>query len=65
MAISYDTLDNALRKIKEECKSHESCKDCPFVYGFTNGCGILRDRPENWSLISEYRPVARLFKEEQ
>lgn len=45
-----DKLLNALRVIKEECKSHgNSCKDCPLL-NCEGLCGVNKEAPEDWML---------------
>lgn len=54
MALDKDILDNALRVIRAECKSHSVCKDCPLRRPDDNGfCYIKNGYPENWRLKSD------------
>lgn len=54
-------LITALKIIREECKSHSSCKQCPLRDYSGGGCSI-RDgvTPENWKLKGD-EPDNRLF----
>lgn len=63
-----DELLKALNVIKNECRSHEHCDDCPLrikdgsssVEGY---CSIINDKPDHWDLVAECEDfiIPRLF----
>lgn len=51
-------LYEALETIKNECKKHTECADCPFALGHSY-CGIITNGfPEKWNL---QKPINKLF----
>lgn len=51
---------SALGVIKEECKKYAECSDCPFYIAAADSCGITRDDPHKWNIVSNY--IWRTFR---
>lgn len=53
-----EDLKNAIEMIKNECKSHEDCIECPMRtkeefmnrFGFICRCSLARGNPEDWDI---------------
>ena len=47
-------LEKALKFIRDECKSHSACKECP-LRTYSGGSCCIRDgaTPENWKFKGE------------
>ena len=47
----YKKLIDALHLIKDECKKHEGCIDCPFyVVKEKSACGLGYKNPAAWKI---------------
>ena len=47
-------LEKALRVIREECRSHTRCEECPLRDSDNRGCVIRNGQhPEDWRLVSD------------
>lgn len=44
-------ITNALKVIKDVCKKHYRCEDCPLRNG-KNDCAVTRGDPEDWELYN-------------
>lgn len=44
-----DELLKALELIREECKKHHNCEDCPLICA-DGDCGVTVQTPQYWSL---------------
>lgn len=53
--ISPRELMEAMRTLKEECRSHEDCKDCPLRYGSEAICVFDTCTPGEIALLPEPR----------
>lgn len=52
-----DKLLEALKLIRDECKQHDNCTDCPMWASRVGACGVDK-RPQEWNVLNEvqFRP---------
>lgn len=48
-------LEKALILIRDICKEHKYCRDCPLYVSSDGNCGI-RSQPEKWRLKNDGDP---------
>lgn len=53
-------LIEALIVIRDECKKHDNCEECPLRDSENNACSLPTASPCNWDLRTDYI-VPRLF----
>ncbi|MBR5298543.1 MAG: hypothetical protein IKU29_11870 [Parabacteroides sp.] len=52
-------LVEALKTIREECKTHVTCSDCP-LRDYDDDCALLELQPDDWEFLEDVPP--RIFK---
>ena len=62
MKYPQEEIIHALEVIKETCREHEKCADCPFYNkSILPSCEIQYDNPEDWQ-INKDQDVWRAFR---